>query len=124
MIPAVRKGQKDPMWYYADILVWGSAETTSAILALSIPALKPLFGSIFSDGSANRSSAGGNSSGNGKSGQSHRMQGMNSDGLKAVNTRTESHALKVVQGPGANDSEEHLWVTTTEVAAVNGKLMR
>lgn len=47
------------------------------------------------------------------------MGKMDKDGLK----QTESHALKVVQGPGANDSEEHLWVTTTEVTvqAANGK---
>ncbi|KAJ9656266.1 hypothetical protein H2201_008598 [Coniosporium apollinis] len=41
MIPAVTR--PDPTWYYADILVWSSTELSAAMIALSIPAIRPLF---------------------------------------------------------------------------------
>lgn len=42
MVPAVTRD--DPTWYYAPVIFWSSMEMTAAMIALSAPALKPLFG--------------------------------------------------------------------------------
>ncbi|KAI9792156.1 MAG: hypothetical protein M1816_002696 [Peltula sp. TS41687] len=47
MIPAVTK--KDNTWYLSTVIFWSVIEMGSAIIALSTPALKPLFGKWMSD---------------------------------------------------------------------------
>ncbi|KAI9755871.1 MAG: hypothetical protein M1815_004532 [Lichina confinis] len=57
MVPAVTRD--DPTWYYASVLFWSSVEMSSAMVALSAPALKPLFGTLISgttQGTRNHSS--------------------------------------------------------------------
>ena len=45
MIPAITK--EDATWYFSVVMVWSDTEISTAIIALSLPALKGLFGLKF-----------------------------------------------------------------------------
>jgi hypothetical protein len=44
MIPAIEDA--DATWYFSVVMVWSDTEVSTAIIALSLPALKGLFGGI------------------------------------------------------------------------------
>lgn len=60
MIPATTK--EDATWYFSVVMVWSDAEVSSAIIALSLPALKGLYTLLSKGGSRNRTSPGNSNS--------------------------------------------------------------
>ncbi|KAL3459341.1 hypothetical protein BJX64DRAFT_291318 [Aspergillus heterothallicus] len=116
MLPVVNK-PLDATWYFSVVLAWSSAEISAAIVALSLPALKALFGSALKDkSSSNNSDPTSNSNSNGGS----RSHGAGSDvamnrlagkpGRVYGDVKAYSHSVR----GGRSPSEEALWMTTTD----------
>jgi hypothetical protein len=101
MLPAVNG--TDPFWHYANIAAWSAAEVCSAVVALSVPALKPLFGSCF--GGDTRKSSKGYQAYDAANSSAHRKSGNkgSSHALKSFGSSKPSHA------PLSTTSEENLW---------------
>lgn len=98
MIPAVTGN--DPTYELATVILWSVIEMSSAMVALSAPALKPLFGRFMTD---NTSGSGGykgfdSAQARGRRMSSYKLEGANksSKGETAINASVE------------NLSEEHL----------------
>ncbi|KAL2846405.1 hypothetical protein BJY01DRAFT_247311 [Aspergillus pseudoustus] len=115
MLPVVNK-PNDATWYFSVVLAWSSAEISAAIIALSLPALKALFGSALKDKSSSNDS---NSNSNSNGGS--RSQGANNSDvpLNRVTNKTGrvygdvkgySHSVR----GGRSASEEVLWATSTD----------
>jgi hypothetical protein len=100
MLPAVNG--TDPFWHYANIIAWSAAEVSSAVVALSMPALKPIFGSCFG-GETRKSSKG------------YQAYEGNSTAQRRTGNKGSSHALKSFgsgkagRAPLSTTSEENLW---------------
>ncbi|RMZ75554.1 hypothetical protein DV737_g5229, partial [Chaetothyriales sp. CBS 132003] len=97
MVPAVT--QEDATWYFSVVMVWSDAEISSAIIALSLPALKGLF-SALKDGTK--------SSSNPADDKSVRMKPLGSDSNKIYAGR-HHHPTTSSASRGDNTSSEVLW---------------
>ncbi|KAL2807761.1 hypothetical protein BJX63DRAFT_436752 [Aspergillus granulosus] len=111
MLPVVNKPE-DATWYFSVVLAWSSAEISAAIVALSLPALKALFGSALKDkSSSSNSHSNSNSNGHLRSQKVSSEVPMNRIASKAGrvygDVKSYSHSVR----GGRSPSEEMLWKT-------------
>jgi hypothetical protein len=121
MLPVVNKPE-DATWYFSVVLGWSSGEISAAIVALSLPALKALFGSALKNkSSASDSNSNPNSRSQGASGDGGGSDvPMNATGRKTGSSGNRvygdvkgySHSIR--GGSGRSASEEVLWLTSTD----------
>ncbi|KAL2787918.1 hypothetical protein BJX66DRAFT_340773 [Aspergillus keveii] len=121
MLPVVNKPE-DATWYFSVVLGWSSGEISAAIIALSLPALKALFGSALKNkSSASDSNSNPNSRSQGASGDGGGSDvPMNATGRKTGSSGNRvygdvkgySHSIR--GGSGRSASEEVLWLTSTD----------
>jgi len=101
LIPGVREA--DATWYYAIIAAWSSTEVCAAVIALSVPALKPLLGHWLRSGSTADSKGYSNvdTTGASKNGSSYGLKSFRPPKPSGLSGRgrTSSQSL----------SEENLW---------------
>jgi hypothetical protein len=120
MLPVVNMPE-DATWYFSVVLGWSSGEISAAIVALSLPALKALFGSALknkSSASDSNSNPNSNSRSQGASGGDGSDMPMNAMGRKTGSSGSRVYGdLKgyshSVHG-GRSASEEVLWLTSTD----------
>ncbi|PWY74281.1 hypothetical protein BO70DRAFT_354661 [Aspergillus heteromorphus CBS 117.55] len=103
MIPAIR--DTDATWYFSVVMVWSDTEVSTAIIALSLPALKGLVGVAVRRGS---SMAEGQSSG------SHELHVQKQKGMPhseegPLYQGPDLYGSNARAGPGDGSSEEVLW---------------
>ncbi|KAL2817511.1 hypothetical protein BDW59DRAFT_165919 [Aspergillus cavernicola] len=115
MLPVVND-PSDATWHFAVVLAWSSAEISAAIIALSLPALKALFGSTFSKekSSSNNSNSNPNSRSNGAS-------DVPMDRIPKGRIYGDVKAYSNSVRGGRNTSEEVLWVTSTDEDSIEVK---
>ena len=97
MIPAVNEA--DATWYFSTVMIWSDTEISTAIVALSLPALKSLFATILKSGSTNDNST-----------PSHdvNLRTIGSGGPPAFQgARYQPSVSRCTKGD--NESEEGLW---------------
>lgn len=97
MVAAIRHPQ-DATWYFSVVMVWSCTEISTAIIALSLPALRSLFVKV----RQNRSTAAKDSS--------------NSESVGLQSIRSRSTKPPIFEGPGVyrstvdvGSSQERLW---------------
>lgn len=114
MIPGVR--EVDATWYYATIAAWSSAEVCTAVIALSVPALKPLLGHWLRSGSTADSKGYSNVdvTGASKNGSSY--------GLKSVRPPKPSGLSGRGRTSSQSLSEENLWANGHNDAQVHNNI--
>ncbi|KAL5343251.1 hypothetical protein BJX70DRAFT_394251 [Aspergillus crustosus] len=116
MLPVVND-PTDATWHFSVVLAWSSGEISAAIIALSLPALKALFGSTLKEKSSSKNS---NSNSNSSSNPRSRRTGADDNvplkPIPSVKARVYGDIKgfsNSVRG-GRTASEEVLWVTSTD----------
>ncbi|KAL4887260.1 hypothetical protein BJY04DRAFT_212304 [Aspergillus karnatakaensis] len=119
MLPVVND-PLDATWHFSVVLAWSSGEISAAIIALSLPALKALFGSALKDKSSSNNS---NSNSRSKS-KSNGASDVPLEPVQRVRGRVygdvKGYSNSIRGGMGAgrsgsgNGSEEVLWLTSTD----------
>lgn len=99
MIPAVT--EPDATWYFSVVMTWSDVEVSTAIIALSLPAMKGLFGLV----ARRRKESTNNPSG---SQESHRMKYLRSKTSQQLYDGDSTEPNDVCVGTRENTSEEAL----------------
>lgn len=113
MIPATRPTTTDPTQYFAYIMVWSGTEIATAIIALCMPSLKPLFGRLLSD-SPTSSSPNSSKKSADSDDSAHMMKPIHRQNHRQ---RTPTSTTTDTETGGGNGSEENLWVDGNIVSA-------
>jgi hypothetical protein len=108
MLPVVND-PNDATWHFSVVLAWSSGEISAAIIALSLPALKGLFGLTLKEKSPSNNS-------NPRSKSNGDSDAVPMKPVPAVKGRVYGDVKgysNTVRG-GRTDSEEVLWLTSTD----------
>jgi carboxylesterase type B len=115
MIPATRPTTTDPTQYFARIAVWSSAEIASAVVALCMPSLKPIFGRLLSDSPKSVQNSIKRSADRDDSG--HMMKAMHHQEHRERNlTMVTTDTATTIMNVDVNGSEENLGARRTIVS--------
>jgi hypothetical protein len=117
IIPTTRATTTDPTQYFAQVAVWSNTEIVSAMIALCMPSLKPIFHRLFSDSPTSSDQNSPNHSAN-PDDSLHRIKEMHRQKYRArIPTGTTKDMATTITTVSVNESEENLWVHGTIVSA-------
>ncbi|OJI85973.1 hypothetical protein ABZX51_002172 [Aspergillus tubingensis] len=105
MIPAIQK--TDATWYFSVVMVWSDTEVSTAIIALSLPALKGLVGAV-----AGSTRKGTDQTPGSNGGPDLHLQNVPASGDHHLYEGPDSYPNEARASIGDNASQEALWVDT------------
>ncbi|BCR96649.1 uncharacterized protein AKAW2_21589A [Aspergillus luchuensis] len=105
MIPAIQK--TDATWYFSVVMVWSDTEVSTAIIALSLPALKGLVGAV-----AGSTRKGTDQTPGSNGGPDLHLQNVPARGDQHLYEGPDSYPNEARASIGDNASQEALWVDT------------